>query len=191
MSGVADPPRRLGLLFSPQQSTWFAPMTAHPGPIAGALMSDLHRSCRGECRGTGETSEGNDLRGDNSAMATNKLLRRYGRSARDFALGLGVFAGAAMAGVASPGCLFSTAAHARRFEEEPFPPADERVQRCPDSGPNHCAGLEQRPSTHGIRHAGDRVRDAIRLEPLVCPSCPPRSRFGPPAWLIASGIELT
>jgi hypothetical protein len=53
-------------------------------------------------------------------MATNKLISRYRRSARDFALGLGVFATAGLADLASPGCFFSTAAHARRFEEEPL-----------------------------------------------------------------------
>lgn len=54
-------------------------------------------------------------------MTTTKWMRRYGRSAQDFALGLAAFSTAALTGGAGPCGFFSTAAHARRFEEEILP----------------------------------------------------------------------
>lgn len=64
---------------------------------------------------------GTDIKGTatmNTSMKTSKWVRRFAKTVRDFALGLGLFAAVSLPGAFS---LFSTAAHARRFEEEPLP----------------------------------------------------------------------
>ncbi len=78
-------------------------------------------------------------------MTHIKLIRRYYRTARDFVVGLAAFHFAVLAGLASPCDWLSTAAHARRFEEEPLPMASGLISNIVPASPTGSLGWS---STH-------------------------------------------